>query len=80
MQKKIDAMKAKFESSAPPEALAVMHQATEDLKNSGIVAGVLKKGATMPDFTLPDQKGEPVASAALLGKGPLVVSFYRGVW
>jgi peroxiredoxin len=29
---------------------------------------------------LNDANGNPVASSALLGQGPLVVSFYRGVW
>ena len=33
-----------------------------------------------PDFTLPDQRGEPVSSAALLARGRPVVRFYRGVW
>jgi peroxiredoxin len=40
----------------------------------------LKKGDKAPEFTLPDQTGTDVSSKELLHKGPLVVSFYRGLW
>jgi hypothetical protein len=80
LQEKLDAQRTAFEAEAPPEAVAVIHQATEDLRNSGIMEGVLKAGAQAPAFELPDEKGKTVRSAELLSKGPLVISFYRGVW
>ena len=40
----------------------------------------LKAGDRIPVFTLSDPDGKPVSSAELLAKGPLVISFYRGVW
>ncbi len=80
LQDKLDEVKKGFESSAPPEALTIMHRATEDLQNSGILDRVLKVGKTAPGFMLPDVQGQMVSSANLLSKGPLVVSFYRGVW
>ncbi|HEY2533038.1 MAG TPA: peroxiredoxin-like family protein, partial [Xanthobacteraceae bacterium] len=39
-----------------------------------------KAGDKAPEFTLNDPDGQPVSSGTLLAKGPLVVSFYRGVW
>ncbi|MFX6250228.1 peroxiredoxin-like family protein, partial [Acinetobacter baumannii] len=39
-----------------------------------------KAGDHAPAFTLPDADGAPVESAALLAKGPLIVTFYRGIW
>ena len=33
-----------------------------------------------PEFTLLDPDGKPVSSRELLARGPLVISFYRGVW
>jgi peroxiredoxin Q/BCP len=33
-------------------------------------------GDTAPDFTLPNQEGQPVALHDLLGKGPIVLYFY----
>jgi peroxiredoxin len=57
-----------------------MHRATEDLRHSGIIERVLKIGDRVPEFALPNAQGQIVSSAKLLEKGPLVVSFYRGVW
>ena len=37
-------------------------------------------GQPAPAFTLPNQDGTPIASAALLADGPLVVSYFRGQW
>ena len=80
LQDKLDEYKAEFESSLPPEALAIMHRATDDLRHSGIMERVLKIGDHAPEFALPNAQGQIVSSAKLLEKGPLVVSFYRGVW
>ncbi len=79
-------MKARFESHTPPydkvsqEMIDVMHRATEDLRNSPIVDGALKVGDQAPDFTLPDPEGKHVSAKDLIAKGPLVVTFYRGMW
>lgn len=40
----------------------------------------LTVGQQIPAFELPDPTGHLVASADLLAKGPLVVTFYRGSW
>lgn len=80
LQDKLDDMRRTFESSAPPEALAVMHRATKDLRSSGIMERALKVGDRAPEFALPNINGNSIDSATLLGKGPMVVSFYRGVW
>jgi peroxiredoxin len=41
---------------------------------------VLKAGNTAPSFVLNDPDSRPVSSAGLLAQGPLVISFYRGIW
>lgn len=80
LQDRLDAIRKGFEASAPPEALAVMHRVTEDLKASGIEQSALNVGAEAPAFVLPDENGNDVSSADLLARGPLVVSFFRGHW
>jgi AhpC/TSA family protein len=80
LQSQLNALKAQFEARAQPDALAVMHRATEELRRSGILERVLKVGDKAPDFALPDGNGTIVSSKDLLAKGPLIVSFYRGVW
>ena len=80
LKEKLNERKSQFEKSAPPEALTVMHKATEDLKNSKIMSRVSKKGDVASGFSLPDQDENAVVLEALLKKGPVVISFFRGVW
>lgn len=80
LQKKLATLKEKIESQVPPEALEIMHQATADLKDSGIAEKILKVGNKAPEFTLKNQKGEEVSSAELLKKGDIILTFYRGIW
>lgn len=51
-----------------------------ELVASGAAGRALKVGDRAPAFALEDPDGELVASTALLARGPLVVTFYRGVW
>ena len=80
LQTKLDKMREQFEATAPPEALAVMHQATNDLLASDIMDGVLKTGDRAPEFSLSGQYDKLIRASDLLSDGPLVISFYRGVW
>lgn len=85
LQAKLDAFKADFEAGKPPynvphPVIETMHRATAELIESGAATRALKAGDLAPAFTLKDPEGKPVSSAELLARGPLVVSFYRGVW
>jgi peroxiredoxin len=85
LQDRLDAFKADFVSgrlSFKPtkEVLDAMHRATAQLIESGQAQRAKKAGDLAPEFTLTDSDGKPVSSRELLAKGPLVVSFYRGVW
>ncbi len=85
LQDRLDAFKADFENGKlsmkpTPQVLDVMHRATAELVSSGQALNAKKAGDKAPEFTLKDPEGIPVSSAALLEKGPLVISFYRGVW
>ena len=57
-----------------------MSRATAELIESGQAQHARKAGDSAPEFTLTDPDGKPVASRELLAQGPLVISFYRGVW
>jgi peroxiredoxin len=85
LQAKLDAFKADFEAGKPPynvsrSVIDTMHRATAELVASGAARRALKASDTAPLFMLRDPDGKQVSAAELLGKGPLVVSFYRGVW
>ncbi|MGB0523900.1 MAG: peroxiredoxin-like family protein [Flammeovirgaceae bacterium] len=79
-QQQLAKIKHRIEDNMPPAYLDIMHQATKELQQSGIQDRVLKVGEQAPDFALLNQDGKTVSSKDLLGKGALVVTFYRGVW
>jgi len=64
----------------PTAVIETMHLATADLITSGAAARALKSGDKAPAFILQDPDGATVSSTDLLARGPLVISFYRGVW
>lgn len=85
LQAQLDAFKADFEAGKPPYSVSrsvidTMHRATDELIASGAAQRALKAGDKAPSFVLHDSDGKPVSSAELLALGPLIVSFYRGVW
>lgn len=85
LQAKLDAWRANFEAGGPPFNAPAwihepMHRATDELIASGAAKRALKVGDTAPAITLKDADGHDVSSASLLAQGPLVVTFYRGIW
>jgi hypothetical protein len=80
LQEKLDAYKEGMVKKAPKEALDIMHRATEDLRNSEIMEGVVKVGDPALEFELQNAAGELIRLKDLLSEGPLVLSFYRGKW
>ncbi|MGF6597386.1 peroxiredoxin [Paraburkholderia sp. GAS448] len=85
LQDKLDAFKADFRAGKPPynapaEIHPIMERATAELIASGQASRAVKAGDHAPEFRLTDQDGNGVSSAELLARGPLIVSFYRGVW
>lgn len=65
---------------ADPEIMAAKHRATERWLADRVADAALKIGDTAPDFTLPDQSGNPVSLSATLRRGPVVLTFFRGGW
>ncbi len=81
LQGKLDAFEVEFDTRlAPPAAVEALHRSVDELIASGAQDRALKVGDVAPEFILPDPAGNQVSSKALLARGPLVVTFYRGVW
>lgn len=85
LQDKLDAFRTNFEAGGPPYNAPAwihepMHRATAELIASGISKQALKVGDKAPVFVLNDPDGKAISSAELLQQGPLIVTFYRGVW
>jgi peroxiredoxin len=85
LQAELDAFKADFETGKPPynvprSVIETMHRAAAELIASGAAQRAFKAGDKAPSFVLKDANGKTVSSSELLAQGPLVISFYRGVW
>jgi hypothetical protein len=80
LEQKLAAVRDASAKRIPPERLAIMHRATEDLRRSGILDRVIKPGMRAPDFTLHDQHDQAVTLSALLASGPVLMSVFRGFW
>jgi hypothetical protein len=77
LKEKIERFKAS--RNRPAEIESTLANAVEGLRTAGTAAG-LAVGERAPDFTLPNQRGETVRLSERLSRGPVVLSFYRGVW
>lgn len=80
LQERLDRIHTDFDESVPPEVTATMTRATDELRASGILSRIPRAGSALIPFELSDTKGEPLRSAELLQRGPLVLGFYRGLW
>ena len=80
LQKQLNEIHEAFESSVSDDILEVMHRGTDDLIASGLHHAAAGAGDQFPDFVLNDSAGGAVSSEALLGKGPILLNFFRGFW
>jgi peroxiredoxin len=51
-----------------------------DLKAQGVASKSLAAGRIAPEFTLLNHHGKPVSSGEILGRGRVVLCFFRGRW
>ena len=80
LKEKIDTYKEGFKTRVPKEAQEIMHRATNDLQNSPQMLKTIKVGDMAPGFNLKNAANTDVALRDLLGRGPVVLNFYRGRW
>lgn len=80
LKDKLDVIRDASSKRIPPDKQAVMHRATADLRASGILDRIVKIGQPMPAFAGQAHDGRALSSVALLAKGPLMLSFFRGHW
>lgn len=77
---RLDRIRESFVQRAPAEAREVMQRHTQELRDSGVMEKLPRPGERLTPFSLMDTEEAVVTSEQLLGAGPLIVSFYRGVW
>jgi peroxiredoxin len=76
----IDTMKPKLLSTKLHKTSALQDGILSKLEQAHIAEKPLKAGHMAPHFELPNIWGKMVSLRDLLNKGPVVLSFYRGIW
>ena len=80
LAERLDTIRLGADKRIPPDKRAIMHRATDDLRSSGILDGVIKVGDLLPALALKNAFGQEVRSSELLASGPLVLTVFRGTW
>ncbi|MBP58579.1 MULTISPECIES: peroxiredoxin-like family protein [Idiomarina] len=80
LQKKLDSFADKIMPNIPADAKAIIRSCNEELNAELPTRDMIKVGDKLPSFSLKNQSGRTVNSDELLRGGPLVISFFRGVW
>ncbi|SFT99812.1 Peroxiredoxin [Pseudovibrio denitrificans] len=69
-----------FREALPAELAAKIEQGAGEISALDIIGKALNVGASVPDFSLTNQNGDLRKLADYLAQGPLVLTFYRGLW
>src|ERR1700689_2331843 len=72
--------KAEFLRMAPAGRPALYEAKIEELRAGFALEAAAGGEAPSPGFRVPDVRGNPVSLTDLLGRGPVVLTFYRGGW
>lgn len=80
LKEKLEAIHNGSLKRIPEERRAIMTRSTNDLRNSGIMESMSKVGDKAPDFSVTNHDGQTIAFGDIKGRGPVVLSFFRGHW
>ena len=80
LKAQLNACRRAFEASTPPGIVAALQGSVAELVQTGLVRQAVKAGEKAPLFRLRSDTGDFVALSEALGRGPVVVSFFRGGW
>lgn len=79
LRSQIEALEHSYRANSPQKA-ELLDKAYRDIAACASTAGAPKTGGEAPDFTLPNAVGIPVRLSDALANGPVVLTFYRGIW
>jgi hypothetical protein len=80
LNEQLNDLKQQLGQEIPQAILEEIGQFLQGLAQAGIVNSSCQAGDKVPSFTLPNVAGEMISSVDILAKGPMVLSFYRGIW
>ena len=80
LAEQLNDLKQQLGREIPRETLREIGRFVQGLVQSGIEKTSCQPGDKIPSFTLPNVAGSMVSSEDVLARGPMVLSFYRGIW
>lgn len=80
LKEKLDKKKADFELKADAKKKSIYKDGIEAVVKSGIVESAKQVGDIAPDFVLKNAVGKTVSLQDYLGKGKVILTWYRGGW
>lgn len=80
LSQQLEEYRAGWMQRVPAERRAAMERHIAHLAATGLAGSARQVGDPAPAIVLPDVHGDQFDVAALLKKGPVVVTFYRGGW
>ncbi len=80
LKKQLSEFRATWRRNVPADMQAIADRNVEHLRGGDLQRTILRVGDRAPAIRLPNARGQRVDVGALLEKGPVVVTFYRGGW
>jgi hypothetical protein len=80
LQRQLDRQRETSSAKRPAEINAAIARAIAGIRAAGIGRGAPGVGDPAPEFALPNAHRQEVRLGDLLGRGPVVLAFYRGGW
>jgi peroxiredoxin len=80
LKAQLEACRREYETNAEPHVVDAVRRSIQTLAETGLVAKAAKAGETAPRFRLRCRRGGFNNLSDLLGRGPVVVSFFWGDW
>jgi peroxiredoxin len=80
LSERIADFQVRLAKMAPPEVVTGLSTEIEAMVQQNPGATALRPGARVPAFSLPNAAGGETSLAAVLAKGAVVITFYRGAW
>src|SRR6266481_2630575 len=80
LSQQLEEYRAGWMQRVPADRRAAMERHIAHLSETGIGRNAKQAGEQAPKIILPDAHGNAFDVAALLAKGPVIVTFYRGGW
>jgi peroxiredoxin len=77
---KLAKLRANNCAELPTPELAILTRTVARLRRDGMVHHCLQAGETVPDFSFIDREDNHDSFYSLLGRGPVVINFFRGFW